>query len=202
MASRKRKCVESGLYHSLKVTKDNEVCVVHFSDSNCASFQYFKDCKGGENRLEKLLDISKQRLSQPAESPCRMEESCKLIPEELKPEHGYHRDCYQRFTKNLNRLKTQQTTQEEPRKSGRTSGASESIIFKPDCIFCNKVGRKTVKLHGTRTTEATTLFEKEGWTTVIDTAEKNKDEQFLKRIRGFDLFACEAHYHPSCKNSI
>ena len=152
MTSRKRKCEESGPAHRLKVTKEDEVCVVHFSNSNCASFTYFKDCKGGENRLEKLLDIGRQRLSQPEDSLYRMEESCKLIPEELKPEHGYHRDCYQRFTGNLNRLKTPQTTQEQPKKSGRTSGASESIIFKPDCIFCNREGRKKVKLHGSWTT--------------------------------------------------
>ena len=34
--------------------------------------------------------------------------------------------------------------------------------------------------------------------TVTEVAEQKKDEKLLKGIRGFDLFACEAHYHPKC----
>ena len=114
------------------------------------------------------------------------------MPEELKPEHGYHRDCYQRFTKNINRLKSStedSETIEQPRTSGRSSTTSEKVIFKPDCIFCNKEGRKKIKEKGVWTTEATTVFECEGWKTVLETAECKKDEKLLRRIRGLDLFA-------------
>ena len=37
--------------------------------------------------------------------------------------------------------------------------------------------------------------------TVLDTVEHNKDEKLLCRIRGFDLFACEACYHHSCRRA-
>ena len=42
----------------------------------------------------------------PADSPNRREESFNQVPEEVKPEHGYHRDCYLRFPKNRDRLKS------------------------------------------------------------------------------------------------
>ena len=75
----------------------------------------------------------------------------------------------------------------------------DSVIFKPDCIFCNKEGRKAIKSKNTWTTEATTVFEDGGWESVLEIAERNNDETLLRRIRGFDLFACEAHYHPTCR---
>jgi hypothetical protein len=31
-------------------------------------------------------------------------------------------------------------------------------------------------------------------------AQEKHDEHLLTRIRGVDLFACEAQYHPSCRN--
>ena len=34
---------------------------------------------------------------------------------------------------------------------------------------------------------------------MLETAEMKQDEKLLRRIRGFDLFACEARYHPSCR---
>lgn len=37
--------------------------------------------------------------------------------------------------------------------------------------------------------------------TVQKVAEQNGDEQLLRRIRGFDLFACEAKFHESCRTS-
>ena len=88
----------------------------------------------------------------------RMEDSCKLLPEELKPEHVYHQDCYQRFTNNLHRLKISETVQEQPRKFGRMLGASENVIFNPDSIFSTRKGRGKVEIQGTWTTESTTVF--------------------------------------------
>jgi hypothetical protein len=36
--------------------------------------------------------------------------------------------------------------------------------------------------------------------TVQRIAQEKHDEYLLTRIRGVDLFACEAQYHPSCRN--
>ena len=56
-----------------------------------------------------------------------------------------------------------------------------------------------VQSHGTWTTEGLSLFEFDGWRTVLQKAEEMDDEKLLRRIRGQDLFAaCEAQYHKSC----
>ena len=73
MASRKRKYTETA---TSEEHKKAQVCVVHFQGSAGGSFVYFSDCKGSENRLEKLQDICKRRLMEPADSPYRMEDSC------------------------------------------------------------------------------------------------------------------------------
>ena len=70
-----------------------------------------------------------------ADSPNQMEDSFNQLPEELKPEQGYHWDCYQRVTKNLDRFKSStedSETIQQPRTSGRASTAFEKVILKPD----------------------------------------------------------------------
>ena len=110
----------------------------------------------------------------PADSPNRMEDTCNQIPEKLKPKHGYHRDFYRRFTKNLHYLKSStedSETIQQSRTSGRSSTAFEKVILKPDCIFCTKEGQKKIKEKGVWTTEATAVFECDGWETMLETAE-------------------------------
>uniref|UniRef100_UPI003AF4CD76 hypothetical protein n=1 Tax=Thiolapillus sp. TaxID=2017437 RepID=UPI003AF4CD76 len=89
-------------------------------------------------------------------------------------------------------------TIQQSRTSGRSSTALEEVILKPHCIFCNKEGQMKIKEKGIWTTEATAVFECQGWKTVLETAENKRDEKFLQRIRGFDLSACETRFHSSC----
>ena len=83
---------------------------------------------------------------------------CCLIPDSIEgldlDSYGYHRQCYQRFHLNLNRLKgygasDQVTTSERhhsPRKHSFFEGGDIYITtFPPDWIFCDKVERK---VHG------------------------------------------------------
>ena len=42
----------------------------------------------------------------------------------MKPEHGCHRECYQRFTMNLGRLKASQVVEKECGPSRRSSTSS------------------------------------------------------------------------------
>ena len=58
-----------------------------------------------------LHKIRTSRLSEPLDSPNRHEDSCKLLPDKLEACDsskvvGYHRQCYARFTKNLEWLAT------------------------------------------------------------------------------------------------
>ena len=42
-------------------------------------------------------------------------------------------------------------------------------------------------------------LEFDGWKSVVVMAESKHDENLLTRIRGVDLFACEAKFHKNCR---
>ena len=49
--------------------------------------------------------------------------------------------------------------------------------------------------------KTTCKFEFGGGDHILDIAERREDFDLLRRIKGFDLFACEAQYHRSCAKS-
>ena len=88
MASRKKK-------HTETTTSEEQrkalVCVWFTPKVQLVNHLYtFTGCQRPENRLKKLQDICKWRRMKPADSQNRMEDSFNKVPEELKPEHGYH----------------------------------------------------------------------------------------------------------------
>ena len=177
--------------------EDCAVCIIHSAKSNNENLVSCSvDC------FEKLLDIKRRRLESTAEA-LRMADVCVQIPSTFSEGLGYHRDCYQKFTMNLSRLPAPPpsiagSSDFESRR--RRSLDPDKIIFRPDCIFCEKERRKKVKVKGSWTTEGTVRFEYDGGVTVQRIAQEKHDEHLLTRIRGVDLFACEAQYHPSCRN--
>ena len=46
------------------------------------------------------------------------------------------------------------------------------------------------------------VFDREGGAMVLKHAEEISDENLLTRIRGYDLFSCEAKYHNSCRRKF
>jgi len=181
--------------------QEKGVCIIHVKAVKSDDFTFIKHTKDPAERFKRILAVNEQRLSQPFESPYRMDDICAQIPEAYEDNHGYHRTCYTRFTANLSRLKD--VTEEQPPTSqirvARRSTDKDNIVFNPDCIFCNKTGKKKVKVKGVWTTEDTTVFERGGGDTVLQCAEKKDDFKLLRRISGFDLFSCEAKFHPSCR---
>ena len=86
-------------------TMDQEQnCIIHWEESNCQSFTLISHTKDPQARFQQLREVSSLRLSQPTVSKHRMEDICRQLPEELNYDHGYHRDCYQKFTNHLDRL--------------------------------------------------------------------------------------------------
>ena len=172
-------------------------CVIHFPDSSEQGFTPLT-----EERLSKLKDICKTRLALPADSKQRMSEICEQIPDALEDGYGYHRDCHRRFTAHVRRPSADPDSEPGPSRPPRVpSDESEKHIFKPDCIFCGTAGYKKIKQGGTWTTEPTSRFEFEGGDTILKVAEEKGDFDLLRRIKGFDLFACEAQYHRSCRKN-
>ena len=56
------------------------------------------------------MQIAFKHLNQPGGSSYKLSEQCANIPTTLMNHHGYHRDCYQCFTKNLDRLEEVEQT--------------------------------------------------------------------------------------------
>ena len=110
----------------------------------------------------------------------------------------HHCECYQQFTMNLGRLRQGEYVNEKSSTSQRSwTTNSDGILFKADCISCNKTGVKKIKSKGVWTTESMSKFEYDGGLAVKEAALK-KGDQNLCQIADVDLFACEANYHKSC----
>ena len=76
------------------------------------------------------------------------------------------------------------------------------MILKPLCIFCNKEGQLKIKEKGIWITEATAVFECQGWKTVLETAENKRDEKLLQRIRGFDYLHVKQVFTAAVVGSV
>ena len=178
----------------------NPECVIHvpgLKTNKYGEIKLFSSKEDAEETFIKLQEIKSRRLSEPYTSTYRMTDICNQIPDKLSSHHGYHRECYKRFTMNLNRLSQKTDGQSVPSRAKRKSG--DRIIFSPDCIFCNSDKRKKIKVNGCWTTEGLCQFEYGAWTNVEQEADLRNDDRLLTRIRGKDLFACEAMYHRSCR---
>ena len=86
-----------------------------------------------------------------------MQECSDSIPESNSADHGYLRDCYQKFMMNLDRLKN--NVSESPKGHSLTRSSrresSEKFLFQPDSIFVKTMKEETVKVKGTWKTERT-----------------------------------------------
>lgn len=191
---------------SRPAAKKRECCIIHTPGIKHGPFTVFSSEPNERLKVLNVLhNVRDRRMAEPATSKHRMPHVCLGIPDEMNDEQGYHRGCYQRFTGNLNRLTKHDDEAPSTRGESTTRGrpkrkrSTEQIIFEPDCIFCNKTGRIHLKRAGADSTEGTASFERDGWQNVLKLAEQNHHEWLLRRIRGFDLFACEAKYHPKCR---
>ncbi|KAG1666825.1 PIN2/TERF1-interacting telomerase inhibitor 1 [Nymphon striatum] len=86
------------------------VCILHVSGMQHGEFIPLHNIRGPpQEKLEMLHNLHEKRLFQSHDSPARMEAVCRLIPDNLDDvdleRTGYHRGCYQAFTKHQNRLK-------------------------------------------------------------------------------------------------
>ena len=118
------------------------VCILHMSGIQHGEFIPPQNIRGPpQEKLEMLHNVRKKRLLQSYDSPARMEAVCNIIPDNLDGVDlemtGYHRGCYQAFTKHQDRLKfvapdNEPSTIRFPRKSSTSS----RNIFPPECIFC------------------------------------------------------------------
>ena len=164
-------------------------------------------------KLAHLHSIRDKRLLEPLDSPHRLQEVCSCIPESLSGEVleaiGYHRGCYQNFTRNQDRLKycsqeLQASTSRSPRKAPSSSAIQ---LFPQECIFCKKL---EVKVSGKteRCINFAVFKDKEGalktptWKQIEPRAIELGYSSLYRMVQGEDLFAREAKFHQSCRKSF
>ena len=122
----------------------NKICIIHFSSSNEQNFVNLFQSADKDKIFEKIKQIAFKRLNQPDGSSYKLYEQCANIPTTLMNHHGYHRDCYQLFTKNLDRLEeVQQISSSGMNRRSLTAANkwNDGVLFNKDCIFCNKMDR-------------------------------------------------------------
>ena len=175
MSSRKRKRSkdEEWIEKQTKARSRAEdlFCIIH--SQKLSQYGNFTSFDNGKNtprtKLETSHKIRGRRLQEDASSSKRMQDVCDLIPETVDgldtKKTGWHRKCYQRFTKNLDRLKpavmsplaspvsslepcsSSAVSPHSPRKCVAKSVSEESnVLLPPDqCLFYDK---KTIKKRG------------------------------------------------------
>ena len=179
-------------------------CILHtLSICDHGQFTSLNNARNDASTKLKLLhEIRDKRLNEPNGSAYRMQAECNQIPSSLPDnlEHvGYHRQCYQRFTGNLNLLKPVECTVAESQWNHSPRKVSlPGPLFPPECIFCDqieiKVKRKTVR------PEFFSSFKNKenAWEHIELRAEKLGLTRLHRQVKNQDLFACGAKHHPSC----
>jgi len=184
------------------------VCILHVSGIQHGEFIPLHNIRGPpQEKLEMLHNLREKRLLQSHDSPARMEAVCRLIPDNLDGVDlemtGYHRGCYQAFTKHQDRLKCV-VPDDEPStiRSPRKPSTSSKNIFPPECIFCEMLETK-VSGRTERCVQFASFKGKEAaWTHIESQALEIGDNRLHRKVAGEDLFAREARFHKSCHSSF
>ena len=130
-----------------------------------------------------------------------------ILPDKPDDNTLYHSTCYKVFTAVPNKVPIDKTPKYSELTTKRTlrgevdhpSTSSSSGVFQAIYIFCNQVSR-TVTAGGKR--EYLSSLEMDSSVKkILDAANTLKDDAFLAKISGLDLFAKEAKIHNSCRSA-
>ena len=191
-----------------------QICIVHSESCGRESFVYLNDLdkhhtqKDAEYVLTKIQIIKHKRLQEKPGSSSRLEDECRNVPEVIGSNHGYHKDCYRRFTKHSERLKGEEPPQKRQKVETRSTGNewNDGILFHQDCIFCNKTTSRYVKNGNVWKKEYLSKFDKGGGKLIEDICKahigEEKYDNLLRRINGVCLFSKEAVFHESCRRAF
>ena len=161
-----------------------------------------------EQGFFKIKEAAKLRLDQ-SDPKHRLTCISQNIPDVFdEAVHGMHKRCYQRFTNTyfLSRKRSLECTldsEPQPSTSKQTrlsASFTPSIgpLFPPDrCLICdrNTIKIKQIKHHLVKCETMTAA------NSIQAAAESKRDEVMLRKIRGLDLIAREAHYHNHCRRN-
>ena len=137
----------------------NHICIVHYDGTPAdETFVQILELNDPLSRYRSLSDVVKLRSSQPLDSKHRLEDVCSHFVnsfENITPNHGYHRSCYNRFTKNIQRLQVHDGADDgdggPSTKKIRHDYPSRSSIG--SCVFCGSEKPRNIKVRGIWTKE-------------------------------------------------
>ena len=184
---------------------NNRECIIHYSSVN----NKLEVRQLTETTWQKIKLISEERFFTSCSTS--FNEICDQIPSEPNfTLHGFHRDCYKRFThlKNLNSRKRKLELEQNndiqdvlPKKKRQPSG--DIVLFpQNECIICGK-GVKWIKHKGTsKRDKLVKCVTKTAENSLKQAAVFWKDDVILRKISEEDLVAKEANYHEECRKAF
>ena len=183
-------------------------CILHANGLNdYGDFVTLNSIKlSAEEKLAQLHSIRNKRLQESCDSPYRMHDVCFNIPKTISEidlgTTGYHRGCYQAFTKNQDRL-SQWKASETPNQKHHSPRIVPNAqnTFPPECIYCNKLERTAS--HDTGTERCVPFSMKVShWKQIEPHALQMEQFSLYRKVQGEDLVAKSAMYHDTCQKKI
>lgn len=187
---------------SKKKTVQRLLCIIH-----CETVNSKLDVKPlTEQSWKKINETVHERKLVAGSSSSVYDDICDNIPTEPNfRNHGFHRECYKRFTCIKGSRKRKLCTESpcEPSKKKRHPSGQKVLFPSDQCIICGKECRWIVrKSKGVskrdRLVKCVTLNAEES---IKLAAEKKDDTEMLRKVAGEDLVAKEAHYHEECRRA-
>ena len=193
------------------------ICIVHSENCGNEAFIYLSQPdkhhtqKDPYEVLSKIQAIKYKRQQEKPGASSRLEEECKNVPDKLDINHGYHKDCYRKFTKNSERLKGEEPPPQKKQKiqtrsSDTNNEWNDGILFHQDCIFCNTTTPRYLKDGADWKKEPLSRFIQGGGKVIEDICKghigEERYDKLLRRIHGVCLFSKGAVFHESCRKTF
>lgn len=190
MAEKKRKREEQAV-------PKKQVCVVHYNNFS------------SDATLTSLTDISYATLLKSKDIRTSLGgenhhfQQCQSIPvQNYNPGlHGYHRQCYQKFTKAktikpsvIDSTATAESTSHYILRGSSEPSTSSRVLFPDTCGICNK---HIIKVKGKKQYPVT-IVTRIAADTLKKAAELHDDQEMLTKVRTADLIAMEFRKHERC----
>ena len=118
--------------------KPEKYCILHTGNDEGEKSLDIKSLT--ENQWETIKEVVTKRKSKKIFSESVYYNVIMCLPEDMEEEHGYHTQCYRKFTalpREVLALGPSMLSQ-QLRSSSATPTATSSGIFTQSCIFCNK----------------------------------------------------------------
>ena len=111
-----------------------QTCIIHYKDIKWTKFTTFSDLRDADERFKSICEVRDICLAQPPDSVNCQQNICDQIPVQYEGLQGHHRECYQRITMNLKRMKSSDGASDNlPKKCTRRSSSADGkdkILFK------------------------------------------------------------------------